>query len=237
MKILAWNIMAGGGTRISRIADVIAAHEADTVALNEVTPGRTRELRAALRKKGFEHFHVPRIPEKQLGVLIASKAAFRRQPNRTDLGLPAHRWAAVKFRAKKFVLVCTYFPPTAPGIKDFWPRVHSACTDLRDDSALVVGDLNSGDSVFDAERGTFVSDKWFSAMRLHGFTDLWRMKHRTRLEYTWYSQRGGKAMTGFRIDHALGSEALRRRVRVCEYSHGERVEKISDHSLMMISLR
>lgn len=234
MKILAWNIMAGGGTRIPKIAAVIAAHRADTVALGEVTPGRTGELRSALEDQGFLHFLPPRIPAKDRGVLIASKAAFAELPDRSDLGLPAFRWAAVRFKAEGFSLVCTYFPATTPGIRDFWPRVHEACTDLRAEAALIVGDLNSGDSVFDAERGTFVSDKWFSAMRLYGFTDLWRMKHRARIEYTWHSRRGE---TGFRIDHAFGSAALRRRVRSCEYSQDEREAETSDHASLLVTVR
>ena len=236
MLILSWNIMQGGGRRMRDILATIEGHRADTVALSEVSATRHGELRAGLEALGFAHVHAPALPQGQRGVLIASKSAFRKQPSRESHGLPHHRWAEVRFAQKRFTLVCTYFPDTGPAIRAFWPKAHEVCAKLSRDPVLLVGDLNSGQSALDAERGTLSSNPWFTAMPLLGFTDLWRHRHRSRLEYSWYSKRGGADLNGFRIDHAFGTDALRRRVRRCEYSHDERTRGISDHSALLVSV-
>ena len=237
MKILSWNILSGGGTRIARISEVIGAHGADTVALSEVTEKRTAELRAALEALGFGYFHVPPIPARARGVLVASKAAFVAHKHGPRNALPEHRWAVVSFPGKRFTLVNTYFPATGPGVREFWPQVHAACSELRKRAVLLVGDLNSGHSAFDAQRGTLSGDPWFNAMPSLGYTDLWRHRHRSSIEYSWFSQRGGRSMNGFRIDHAFGTEALRRRVRSVHYSHAERADRTSDHSSLIVTLQ
>jgi exonuclease III len=235
VKILSWNTMQGGGTRIDRILKSIEAHRVDTVALCEVSSGRTKELCAGLAKLGLEHCNAPTIPAGQRGVLIASKNAFEPGEARKDFDQYAHRWASVKFPRQAFTLVCTYFPDTAPGIRAYWPLVHAACSEMKGEHALLVGDLNSGSTAFDAERGVLSGDPWFGAMPLLGFTDLWRRRHRATLEHTWHSR--GKNSSGHRIDHAFGSESLRRRVRECKYFHEERERGESDHSLMVVSVR
>ena len=237
MKILSWNILQGGGRRIPKILDVIAGHAADTVALGEVSAGRAGELCAGLERLGYTQCYVPEIPTNNRGILIASKADFEPQPSRDHLGLPPHRWGEVVFRGAAFTLVCSYFPDTASAIQTFWPRVHAACSELRARQVLLVGDLNSGQTAFDAQSGSLSGDPWFTAMSLLGFTDLWRLKHGALLEYTWFSQRGGKNLNGFRLDHAFGTVSLRRRVRSCEYSHAERIERTSDHSSLLVSVR
>jgi exonuclease III len=238
MKILSWNIMAGGGPRIPKILEAIAAHAPDTVALSEIVPGRVDELRGGLERLGHAHHFVPDITGRERGVMIASTAPFDALPHRRRQGLPAHRWAEVRFHRPALTLVNTYFPDTGLEIRAFWPRVHRACAELRAGSTLIVGDLNSGATAFDSEKAPLSSDPWFTAMPLHGFTDLWRLKHRDRREHTWFSRRGGKDLNGFRIDHAFGSEALRRRLRRCEYSHPERAElRLSDHSVLLVTIQ
>jgi exodeoxyribonuclease III len=237
MKIVSWNIRQGGGNRIPRILDVIIGHGADTVALTEVSPDRIGELCTGLERLGYTQCHAPKIPPRERGVLIASKAQFDSQESRDHLGLPHYRWAEVRFSRSAFTLVCSYFPATGPAVKAFWPRVHLACSELRKQQVLLVGDLNSGQTAFDAQHSSLSGDPWFSAMPLLGFTDLWRLKHGARLDYTWFSQRAGKNLNGFRIDHAFGTQSLRRRVRACEYSHSEREARISDHSSIVISVQ
>jgi len=238
VKILSWNIMAGGGPRIPGILDAIAAHQPDTVALSEIVPGRVHEVRAGLAALGFTHCFAPPINGRERGVLIASTMKFRARPHRERQGIPAHRWAEVRFSRPAITLVNTYFPDTGPEIRAFWPRMHVACADLRKGATLIVGDLNSGQTAMDAERASLSSDPWFTAMPFHGFTDLWRHRHRSRLEYTWFSKRANGRGSGFRIDHAFGSESLRRRVRECTYSHDERTTRnLSDHSVMLVTVR
>ena len=49
LRLLAWNIRQGGGTRLSRIVAAIEQHEADMLVLSEYRGGESGErLRAAL---------------------------------------------------------------------------------------------------------------------------------------------------------------------------------------------
>ena len=236
MKIVSWNIQQGGGRRIPNILGVISEHDADTVVLSEVTPDRAGELRAGLEALGYSHCHLPAIPPRDRGVLLASREACELRAGRETSGLPHHRWAEVWFPAPAFSVVCTYFPAIPDAIRAFWPLVHRACSDLRHRPVLIVGDLNSGETACDAQGTPLSGDPWFTAMPLHGFTDLWRLAHGDRREYSWFSQRGGRDLNGFRLDHAFGSATLHGRVRTCCYSHGERTARVSDHSALVLTV-
>lgn len=236
MKIVAWNIRQGGGRRIPRILEIVARHGADTVALSEVTSDRVAELQAGLKALGYSHCHSPAIPPKDRGVLVASRDLCELRESQPSSDLPQHRWAEVWFPEPAFSVVCAYFPAIPDAIRAFWPLVHEACSELRDRPVLIVGDLNSGETARDAQGEPFSGDPWFTAMPQRGFTDLWRLKHADRLEYTWFSQRGGRDLNGFRLDHAFASPTLRERVTACDYSHAERDARVSDHSSLVLSV-
>jgi exonuclease III len=242
MKVISWNIQAAAGERLTRITAQLAAWDADVLALSETTATRVGELTAALKTLGYAHIHAPSHP-KDRGVLIAARHAFKARASRDDLELPGHRWVEVEIdRATrrhgdtaKWILVCAHFPSTGAAIRAFWPKAYAALEQMRERSVLFVGDLNSGSTAFDSTTSELSSDPWFTAMPLLGYTDLWRRQHRAALEYTWESthKNGGK----FRIDHAFGTEALRRRVRDCRYLHEGRHRDRSDHSAVAVELR
>jgi len=236
MLIHSWNIQAGGGTRISRVLDVIAAHGADTVVLNETTAARLDELRRGLEKLRFGTVLAPRPPGTARGVMIASKHAFTAMPPSARRRVPAHRWCEAWFPRQKLRLAGIYFPDTAKPIAEFWPRVHEAARRMRDDSYLMVGDLNSGQSVLDTEGAVLGSDPLFSAMPFLGMFDLWRHVNRDLREYTWFSNHRGNRR-GFRLDHAFGTRHVRRRLRRALYSSEERVQRVSDHSSLLVEIR
>jgi endonuclease/exonuclease/phosphatase family metal-dependent hydrolase len=50
MTLLTWNIRHGGGTRLARIIEEIAAYDPDVIALTEYRPGKA--LRAAFHERG-----------------------------------------------------------------------------------------------------------------------------------------------------------------------------------------
>jgi hypothetical protein len=54
-----------------------------------------------------------------------------------------------------------------------------------------------------------------------------------RREYTYTFPRTGQA---YRIDHALASPSLLPRIRDCRYSHRERDDGVSDHSLLLVEI-
>jgi hypothetical protein len=56
LRLFAWNIRQGGGTRLSRIAAAIAQHDADVLVISEYRGGDSGErLRASLAAIGYRH--------------------------------------------------------------------------------------------------------------------------------------------------------------------------------------
>lgn len=234
MLIHAWNIRAAAPGTLPRTLEVIATHNADTLVLGEVTRSNHSPLSAALRGLGYTHLHSGRPAGRARGVMIASKVAFAETDISAGSAVDAHRWQEVYFPKKRLRLAGLYFPDTPEPITAFWPRVHEAAGARRADHYLLLGDLNSGHEFFDAESGKLTGDPWFTAMPYYGMYDLWRHKHRDAREYTWYSPKGKLRSSGFRLDHAFGSLAMRRRVREIWYSHDERERRVSDHSSLLL---
>jgi exodeoxyribonuclease-3 len=234
--IQAWNIQAGGGTRLDKIFEEIIREGADTVVLGETTQHRLPDLKTGLRTLGFVSIHAPKPPDRKRGVLIASKRSFLKKPPSAGSNIEKHRWAEVWFPKERVRLAGLYFPDTAKPIMAMWPRVLEAATKRRDERYILIGDLNSGHSAFDTEGVDLSSDPWFAAMPFHGMIDLWRHKHRDARDFSWFSNHKG-TRRGFRIDHAFGTTAIRRRVRRIWYTHDARLKRISDHSALMLELR
>src|SRR5437588_2926430 len=77
LRLLAWNIRQGGGTRLARIIAAIAQHEADVLVISEYRGGESGErLRAALASTGYAHVTGATPPAGGNGLLIAARQAF-----------------------------------------------------------------------------------------------------------------------------------------------------------------
>jgi hypothetical protein len=56
MRLLAWNIRQGGGSRLGRIADALVRHEADVLVLSEYRGGEAAtRLREVLNTRGYAY--------------------------------------------------------------------------------------------------------------------------------------------------------------------------------------
>src|SRR5207248_10765086 len=78
MRLLAWNIRQGGGSRLARIADALSHHEADILVLSEYRGGEAAvRLRAALQSLGYRYATALAPPPGRSGVLLAARCAFR----------------------------------------------------------------------------------------------------------------------------------------------------------------
>src|SRR6516165_1101520 len=72
MRLLAWNIRQGGGSRLPRIADALKHHDADIVVLSEYRGGPSApRLCAALHALGYRYPTALVPPPSRNGVLVA----------------------------------------------------------------------------------------------------------------------------------------------------------------------
>ena len=81
-RILSWNILQGGGSRIEGVLDVVASHKADIVTLQEVRRNKGETvLRDGLEAIGLNHIYLPQTENaRQNTVLVAARAPFEAQP-------------------------------------------------------------------------------------------------------------------------------------------------------------
>jgi exodeoxyribonuclease-3 len=230
MKLLAWNIRQGGGSRLARIADALARHQADILVLSEYRGGEAgARLRAALAILGYRFATALAPPPGRSGVLIAARCAFRDQ-GAVNAGLPEpYRMVGAEFPA--FQLVGVYMPNLAAKV----PYWEALIADLRETggAALAVGDYNTCRPYLDEAGAIDRTAHYMDGIAEIGLCDLWRRRNPERREYSWFSTRGN----GFRIDHVFLSGALAACAGPILYSHDERLAGISDHSPLILELR
>jgi exonuclease III len=78
MRLLAWNMRQGGGSRLARIADALVARDADILGLSEYRGGESAtRLLAGLHALGYRYVIRVAPPPKRNGVPIAARCAFR----------------------------------------------------------------------------------------------------------------------------------------------------------------
>jgi len=244
MRIVAWNIRAGGGTRAGAIARQIARWAPDIVALSEfrATPP-SRALATALAASELPH----QLTTADAGapnanaLLIASRWPLRRL--RLCAGRPApRRWAAAAVDAPEPLVVgAMHVPNRAEGTKyAFLDAVLACARTWRLGPALFVGDTNSGRRGVDEQVPAFnaLEEGWIDGLGGCGWLDAFRHLQPEARAYTWYSPNGRH---GFRIDQAFVNAALLVRLKDARHVWGGASRRgrralLSDHAALVIDL-
>jgi exonuclease III len=245
LRIVAWNIRAGGGRRVELIAEHLERWRADVVALSEfrATPP-SQQLRGTLEAQGLT-FQVSttdaRVPASNR-LLVASRWSIRIIRLRNAPAEPG-RWCLMRVEAPRpFSLGAMHIPNQVTGRK--YP-FHAAVLDVarawRRGPGLFVGDTNSGRIGLDEEVPCFSKheDGWISALDDAGWRDAFRHLNRDTRTYTWYSPNG---RNGFRLDQAFINRRLMPRLLDTRYewalspnSNG-RSDAVSDHAAMIVDI-
>lgn len=249
MRIVSWNIRAGGGRRIVGIADQIARWAPDIVALSEFrdTPP-SAELARALAGQGLLHqlstasARLPRVNS----LLIASRWPLARVRHADAPGTDSSRWLLAAVAGPcAITLGAMHVPNRVTGRKfPFLDAVLGVANTWRRGPALLVGDTNSGLIDLDEEVPAFIveEDGWIRGLEAAGWVDAFRHLRGKERGYTWYSPNGGN---GFRIDQAFVNSALRPRLRDARHEwgrapggsgHRARRDALSDHAALLVDL-
>jgi exonuclease III len=213
MRLLAWNIRQGGGSRLIGIMAAIARHDADVLILSEYRGGDSADrLLVALKASGYRHVTRLVPPLGRTGVLIASRRL-------VDVDLGVLRLTGV------------YMPNLLKKVP-YWQTLVDAFGARATGDALAIGDFNTCRAYVDEPGAIDATAHFMDRMDAIGFRDLWRHRYPDGREFTWYSHRGN----GFRIDHAFLSPSLANRAGAVRYSHEERLAGLSDHSVLLLDL-
>ena len=243
MRVVFWNIRAGGGVRAAAIARQIGAWEADAAALAEFrgTPP-SGELARDLARLGLRYQWPIADPARPgvNGLLLASRWPLRRLRLPCTPAEPC-RWLLARVLAPEPLSLGVMHVPNRVGGRKY-PYLDAVLATARRrwaTPALLVGDTNSGRIGLDEEVPAFnrIEDGWMRELDEAGWTDAFRHLRGTARTYTWYSPNGGN---GFRIDQAFLNRPLQPRLRAFRYDWGRRSRLTgrppSDHAAMLLDL-
>ena len=244
MRIVAWNIRAGGGGRVEAIARQLDRWAPDVVALSEfrATPPSC-VLAETLARGGLSHQLTtadPRLPG-----LNALLVAARWPLGRVRLGtapLEPGRWLSARVDAPMTLVVgAMHVPNRVTGRKyPFLDAVLTCARRWRRGPALLLGDTNSGRRGIDEESPAFSvrEEGWIDGLAACGWLDAFRHLRADARAYTWYSPNG---RNGFRIDQAFVNAPLLARLKEAAYVwggpwRGRRRDAVSDHAALLLDL-
>src|SRR5262249_25836150 len=141
MRLLAWNIRQGGGSRLSRIAEALKRHDAEIVILSEYRGGPSASrLFGALHSPGYSHATTLVPPPGRNGLLASARHPFREHGG-VGVGLPEpYRMVMVDFAV--FRLIGIYMPNLRAKIP-YWEALIAALSSQSPNRALAIGDFNT----------------------------------------------------------------------------------------------
>lgn len=244
MRIVAWNIRAGGGVRVGRIARQIARWAPDVVALSEFrATAPSLALAGSLARQGLSHQLTTADPARDglNALLVAARRPLRRLRVRAAPSEPGRWLLATVDGTPPLVIGAMHVPNRVSGRK--YPYLDAVLGCARRwtlGPALLVGDTNSGRRDIDEESPAFSEreEGWIDALAACGWLDAFRHLRADTRAYTWYSPNG---RNGFRIDQAFVNAALLARLKDASYVWGGasrrgRRTALSDHAALLIDL-
>lgn len=235
IKILAWNILHGGGTaRRPGIVLALLRHAPDVIVLTEFRGTQGGQIAAALADHGYDHHVTTPNPGRANGILIASKEPVELRSEFRCAKAFAGRFLDAVLPERGVLITGVHIPDDSrPGDKAaYWQMLLELGRARLQEQWVVMGDLNSGRPGIDEDGRTLACAQLLGQFATLGYRDAWRDKNLGSTERSWYSHVG----TGFRIDAAFVSPSLSDKVRSAAFSHVEREEGISDHSLLVVEL-
>ena len=245
VRIVFWNIRAGGGRRVDQIAGALARWAPDVVALAEfrATPPSVR-LAQLLGELGLSYQLTTADPRHREAnrLLLASRwllheIRLRSAPREAGLWLLSEVGAG-----RPFSLGVMHVPNQVSGRKyTYHDAVLKVAGNWRRGPALLAGDTNTGRIGIDEEVPVFGKreDNWMRALDRLGWRDGFRHLHGDERAYTWYSPNG---RNGFRLDEAFLNRGLMTRLLDARYQWAasddgaDRRDAISDHASLIVEL-
>jgi exodeoxyribonuclease III len=248
LRILTLNLRAGGNAvTIPQIVRRASHLDADTLVFSEYRDNRVGAmLRTELERLGLTHQAFTAAHAN--GVLVASVEPFRPVANPFGLSQDQYPNAVLQARFERLCLYGVYLPGQDR------KRPHLRCLiaaakyhNEAGDNAICIGDLNSGRNETDIEinlrsgrlRDEFSTADLYRELESH-WTEAWAHLHPGEFEFSWYPFRreppDRRPRNGWRIDKAFLSPKLLPNLSGAEYDHLFRLDRLSDHSGLIVAL-
>jgi exonuclease III len=231
LKIVSWNILQGGGRRLTDICGALARWSPDIVVLQEIRRSSAATLNEHLAGAGLNHSFMAETDSASENTLYVAS----REP--VDAGEFVQQRSGLchilEAQTMGLTVLPMHFPQKAAQVPLFELLLEDSASLLALD-CLLIGDLNCGVPFKDSSDKTFTNTRYFQALFEAGWVDLYRRQHGDQArDFTWISPRTER---GFRYDHALSSASVAERLTAFSYEHAVREKGLSDHSALILEL-
>lgn len=241
MRVLFWNIMAGGGKRADAIVAQIIRWQPDIISLAEYRgTAPSQHIAHRLHEYGFCHQLTTASPEHPArnALLLASHCGIDLAPIK-KAPKPEHRWLLATVKTQQpFHIGVMHIPNFHTGFKQpYHNAVLSIAKRWKNGPAFLIGDTNSGLPDIDEENPAFGAHevRFMNGMEDCKWCDVFRKLHGDQRAYTWYSPNG---RNGFRLDQAFVNLHLIDKVEAFQYVWGndDAHRQLSDHAAILLDL-
>ena len=242
MRIIYWNIRAGGGKRIEAIYEQLLKWRPDVIGLCEcrATPASIW-LCEALAKEGWG-FQLNAASVKTPAVnavMLASRTPLTSVHLRPKPPEP-RRWLFGRLECGLCVGVM-HAPNFVTGRKKpYFDAILDFARRWRGGAAVIGGDTNTGVPPLDGNPAAFHDWEWEWVHQLarFGWADAFRTLHGQTTAHTWYSPNAGN---GYRLDQAYVNKQCLPSLTEAKYlwgsAHpGQRRDGLSDHAALIVDL-
>jgi exonuclease III len=239
VRLVAWNILHGGGTRRTplialRLCDLAP----DLVVLTEHRRATGGQIAGVLFDRGLTHQISTNPAPARNGVFVASRWPLQpAEPAPTPWA--AHRWLDLGIPALDACLTAVHAPDThrsdAARIQRqaaYWQHLVRICRERAGMRHLIAGDLNTGRHRLDEAGSTFTGTEFLGRFSALGYRDAFRLHDPAGAAPTWHSHTG----SGFRIDAVWVSAPLSVAVKHARHDAAALGEKESDHAPVVVDL-
>ena len=241
MRIVFWNILAGGGKRAEAIVTQIMAWQPAIVALSEyriTPPGQL--IAKQLAQHGLSYQLTTADPSSRARNTLLLASSFPLSTTHFSISPePSHRWLLAKIQTPlPFYIGVMHIPNMHTGLKyPYHDAVLSLTKKWKSGRGLLIGDTNSGIPDIDEESPAFTKKetRFMQGMEDNRWHDVFRYLHGQQRAYTWYSPR---YKNGFRLDQAFVNRHLIQQVEAFQYVWGQAAgfRQLSDHAAIVLDI-
>jgi exonuclease III len=244
LSVLAFNLQAAALPRAERVLAWLDGREDGMVILTETSNGPgTSYLLDRYRAAGYHVVHMPSV-DGDRGCAMVSRLELAAGPElRSGVSLPG-RAVAVTLATEPAVTVVGLYVPSSDRAPEkvakkraFLASVLHVLRDLTDEqraNLILGGDYNVIARDHQPRYPAFLPFEYefLDALPELGLADTYRHLHPGEQVHSWIG-RGGN---GYRFDYFHAGSALTPHLIGCEYLHGPREQRLSDHAAVAVSL-
>ncbi|KZM72228.1 endonuclease/exonuclease/phosphatase family protein [Nocardia terpenica] len=251
IRLMTLNVQRASEVRAHHQVAWLSEYAADVVVLTEVSAGRAGDVTARLLEEAGYSVHLSKPGDDNYRVLLAARGVV--EPIEAAITVMPNRFVFAGIKPSTgscFSVAGLYVPSRGPkearnvAKRAFQEAVAATLPQLAEQvevgPCVITGDLNvvePGHTPHYKVFGTWEYD-FYRSFAANGFTDAFRLRHPDLVDHSWFGRPAKNgSRNGYRFDHTFISTEHRDLVSDCYYEHQPRLDGISDHAAMILTLR